>query len=225
MKNLSGYLILGMIIILILSTTGCVAPPAEQQDKPGSNLTAGQLSSTVTLVSTTPPIYVTVETPYVTIAPSSGSNTTNSNGYHTFPSQTQIPEDYVVVYSIRNQPFAYNKSAISFDLKNPPLIIDINLSVTKTTRTVEGDSRALSNQWTSYNVEDFDPKAYFEVTVREKATGKIVLQDGFGQSKQYGSENSRQLKIRTRGNYLVEFDGNKVAANINLSVKREGNIN
>jgi len=225
MKKLSGYLILGIIIVLIISVTGCVAPPVEQQDKPGSNTTAGQLFPPGPIVPTTSPIYVTIETPYVTLAPTSASNTTNFDGYHTFPSLTQIPEDYVIIYSVRNQPFAYNKSAVSFDLKNPPMLIDFTLSVTNTTRNVAGDSRVLSNEFTTVQVNDFDPNAYFEVTVREKSTGKIVLQDGFGQSKQYGTVNPRHLTIRTLGNYLIEFGGNKVAASINISVKRQGNIN
>lgn len=208
-----------------MSVTGCVAPPVEQQDKPGSDSTTSQLNPPGTIVPTTPPIYVTIETPYVTMASTSASNTTNSNGYHTFPSLTQIPEDYVIIYSVKKQPFAYNKSAVSFDLKNPPMLIDFTLSVTNTTRNVAGDSRVLSNEFTTVQVNDFDPNAFFEVTVREKATGKIVLQDGFGQSKQYGTENPRHLTVRTKGNYLIEFGGNKVAASINMSVKREGNIN
>jgi hypothetical protein len=131
----------------------------------------------------------------------------------------------VVIYSTKDQPFSYNKSAVSFNLKNPPMLIDFDLSVAMVTRNIEGKSRVLSNQWTSMSVENYDPYAFFEVTVREKSTGKIVLQDGFGQSKQYGTEIPRHLKLLRGGEYLIEFDGNDVLASINLSVKRQGNIN
>ncbi len=53
-----------------------------------------------------------------------------------------------------------------------------------------------------------DPSAWFEVIIREKNSGVVVLQDGFGQTKQYGSERSRHLKLLTTGNYLIEFGGN-----------------
>jgi hypothetical protein len=170
-------------------------------------------------------VYVTIETPYITPELVSASNTTNPLAYRTLPPVTQIQEDYVIIYSVLNQPFSNNKTALSFDLINPPMLIDFSLSVNKVTRNIEGDSRSGTNDWTSYKVENNDPNAYFEVTVREKSINKIVFQDGFGQIKQYGSENPRHLKLLRAGNYLIEFGGNKLTANVNLSVKREGNIN
>ncbi|PKL70632.1 MAG: hypothetical protein CVV30_04585 [Methanomicrobiales archaeon HGW-Methanomicrobiales-1] len=202
-----------------------MAPPAEKPIIPAGTYEPDQPASEETTIPTPIIGFVTIETPYVTLEPVSVSGTANPSAYTTLSPVTPIPEDYVVIYSINNQPFAYNKTAVSFDLKNPPMRIDFTLSVTNTTRNIEGDSRTLTNEWTSFSVSNFDPTAYFEVTVREKASGKIILQDGFGQSKQYGTENPRHLKILTRGDYLIEFGGNKVFANINLSVKREGNIN
>lgn len=217
--NENGVIVIFLVaLIFILSVSGCISPPKEAPlNATKTKPTIGVPSPVVTTGPT--PVYVTIETPYLTPEP------TLTLGYQPIPTFLPIKEDYVLIYSIKNQPFSYNRSAVSFDLKNPPMLIDFSLSVTNITRSFEGDSRVLSNDWTAYKTNDFDPTAFFEVIVREKSTGKIILQDGFGQSKQYGTENPRHLKIFGAGNYLIEFVGNKVVANVNLSVKREGNIN
>jgi hypothetical protein len=223
MNTSFGHVIAGIIFIFLICLTGCVAPPIEPGIKMADNYTPYESNPALTIAPVTP-VYVTIETPYVTPGPVSVPSSTPP-AYTTLLPLTPIPEDYVVIYSTKDQPFSYNKSAVSFNLKNPPMLIDFDLSVAMVTRNIEGKSRVLSNQWTSMSVENYDPYAFFEVTVREKSTGKIVLQDGFGQSKQYGTEIPRHLKLLRGGEYLIEFDGNDVLASINLSVKRQGNIN
>jgi len=206
-------------LICIIAISGCIAPPKEAPLTTTTN--KNTIDVPTVIVTTIPtPAYVTFETPYAAPGP------TSTITYRTIPIVSPIMEDYVVIYSIKNQPFAYNKSAVSFDLKNPPMLIDFYLSVTNVTRNKEGGSGALTDEWTSYKTDNYDPNAFFEVTIREKsAPEKIVLQDGFGQSKQYGTENPRHLKIYGAGDYLIEFTGNRLSASVNLSVKREGNIN
>jgi hypothetical protein len=209
--------VFSIALILCLSISGCISPPIETPLK--TTTTKTTIGQTTLKVSTTaPPTYVTISTPYMTPEP------TSTLIYRTVPIISPVKEDYVVIYSARNQPFAFNKTAVSFDLKNAPMLIDFQLSNTNITRNISGDSRVLTNEWTFNNTIYYDPIAYFEVTVREKTTGNIVLQDGFGQSKQYGTETTRHLKVFSAGNYLIEFGGNKVIANINISVKREENI-
>jgi hypothetical protein len=210
--------VFSIALIFSLSISGCISPPIEAPLKTTTNKpTAGQ--TTLKFTTTAAPTYVTISTPYMTPEPISTIT------YRTVPIISPVKEDYVVIYSTKNQPFAYNKTAVSFNLKNPPMLIDFQLSNTNITRNISGESRVLTNEWTFNNTVYYDPVAYFEVTVREKSTGNIVLQDGFGTSKQYGTENPRHLKVYRAGNYLIEFGGNKVTANIDLSVKREGNIN
>ncbi|MDP3396846.1 MAG: hypothetical protein Q8S57_09325 [Methanoregula sp.] len=203
-------------LIFILSVSGCISPPKEAPLITTTNKTKIPAIVPTTIVTTAAtPVYVTIETPYPT----------PTVAYLTIPATVSpIKEDYVVIYSIKNQQLAYSRSAVSFDLKNPPMLIDFSLSVTNVTRTIEGKSRTLTNEWITITTNNYDPMAYFEVIVREKSTGNIVLQDGFGQSRQYGTENPRTLKLYKAGNYLIEFNGNKVAADVNLSVKRAGNI-
>ncbi len=214
--NENGVVVIFLVaLIFILAASGCIAPPKEAPLNPTTTKTPDGVP-TVIITTVTTPVYVTIETPYAT----------PTVAYGTIPvTISPVKEDYVVIYSIKNQPFSYNKSAVSFDLKNPPMMIDFSLSVTNVTRNIEGESRVLTNEWTTFQTNNYDPNAYFEVIVREKSTDKIVLQDGFGQSKQYGTENPRHLKIFGAGDYLIEFGGNKLTANVNLSVKREGNIN
>ncbi len=228
MRALLCYLILGIILIFSVSLSGCIAPPAEKAVIPGTYEPDQSASAETTTPAPTPVTgYVTIETPYVTLEPVSVSGTANPSEYHTLPPVTPIPEDYVVIYSINNQPFAYNKTAVSFDLKNPPMLIDFDVSAGNITgeRTYTGRSGTDSGKDLLVKTDYLDPGAWFEVTVREKSSGNIILQDGFGQAKQYGSEHPRHLKVLTSGNYLIEFGGNKLTANLNLSVKREGNIN
>ena len=216
--NENGVMVVFVIaLIFILAVSGCITPPKEAPLNAPTNKTKTTAGVPTIIVTTVPtPVYVTIETPYPT----------PTVAYWTIPATVSpIKEDYVVIYSIKNQPFNYTKSAVSFDLKNPPMLIDFKLSDTNITRNISGKSRVLTNEWTFNNSVYSDPMAYFEVTVREKSTGNIVLQDGFGQIKHYGTENPRHLTVYSMGNYLIEFSGNKIAATVNLSVKREGNIN
>jgi hypothetical protein len=207
-------------LICIIAVSGCIAPPKEAPLT--TTVNKNTIAVPTVIVTTIPiPVYVTFETPYVT--PGATSTITN----RTIPVVSPIMEDYVVIYSIKNQPFAYSKSAVSFDLKNPPMLIDFRVSAANITgegifTSKYGDS---AGDEVLIKTDYLDPGAWFEITVREKSSGKIVLQDGFGQSKQYGAENIRHLKIYSAGDYLIEFSGNKLSASVNLSVKREGNIN
>ena len=229
MKALRCCLIFGIVLLFSVSISGCVAPPTEKTAIPVGTYEPGQPDSAVTTNPTPTPItgFVTIETPYVTLEPVSVSGTANPAAYPALSPGTPIPEDYVVIYSINNQPFAYNKTAVSFDLKNPPMLIDFDVSAGNITgeRTFTGRSGTDSGKDLLIKTDYLDPGAWFEITVREKSSGTIVLQDGFGQAKQYGTEHPRHLKVLTSGNYLIEFGGNKLTANLNLSVKREGNIN
>jgi hypothetical protein len=226
MKKLLCPIIIGITLIFLITLTGCVAPPAEQKITPVENYDPNQLTSSVTTTSAES-AYVTVETPYVTLEPVSASTTTDPLAYRTLPPVTQIQDDYVIIYSFKDQPYSYNKTAVSFDLKNPPMLIDFDVSAANITgeRTLTGRTGTDAGKEITAKTDYLDPGAWFEITVREKNLGIIYLKDGFGQEKQYGSDHPRHIKVLKAGNYLIEFGGNKLTANVNLSVKREGNIN
>ena len=61
------------------------------------------------------------------------------------------------------------------------------------------------------------PSAWFEVIVRNKTTGEIVLQDGYGVN--YTQDYFKRNKILTTGNYQIDFRGNDVTTDIAMRVK------
>ena len=222
MKNLkTGILIIFLICSLCI--TGCVAPP-----KPGSSSspsTPGSFQSETGQdgVAETPttPLYVTIETPYQTPTADSFPRT------HV-PVPTPTPNDYIQIYST-SQYFSWNTTAISFNLTKPPMIINfavipVNLTGTKTTTSKVGSKEEITVTY-----DYFSPNSWFEITVREKNSGKILNKDGFGSQKQYsddtGQDVPRTLKIMQPGNLLIEMAGNQITATVNVSAIKTGNIN
>jgi len=174
---------------------------------------------TTATTAETMPIYVTFVTPY-------GET----------PQKTQVPtittappEEWVEIFHLNHRPFGYNKTAVSFDLNNPPMMINVSLipvneTGTKTIFVKKAGATEATEE--TVTIDRFSPYAWFELTVRNKNTGQILLQDGFGNSygKQYSQELNQTMKIINRGTMLIEMDGNLITASINMSVKKEGNI-
>jgi hypothetical protein len=103
-------------------------------------------------------------------------------------------------------------------------VIPVNLTGTKTTTNKVGSKEEITVTY-SY----FSPNSWFEITVREKNSGKILNKDGFGSRKQYsddtGQDVPRTLKIMQPGNLLIEMAGNQITATVNVSAIKTGNIN
>ena len=77
MTKYIGYFVVGITIILFVSLTGCVAPPAEQNVIPTENYDPNQLSSTVT-TSVTGSEYVTEAMPFAFVTPAESKITYNT---------------------------------------------------------------------------------------------------------------------------------------------------
>jgi hypothetical protein len=135
---------------------------------------------------------------------------------------TQVPEDLTcVIYSLE-QTFAYSTKAFTFDVKNGPVYINYTVSDYPTitrVRYVTSKTRPNTEEEVTYTI--VDPDSYFEITVRDQATGEIYLQDGFGKS--YGYKEG-VLKLMKQGNLLFELSGNKIRAKVKLYAKPAGNI-
>ncbi len=214
MKTETAHFFCGIAIILIIAAAGCVAPPKATTAAPGTNGYTGEVTTepVPTTIS-----YVTEATPFETATPSTPS------GIHTLPPVTQNIEDIACLISSTRHTYVYNKTAFSFNLSNPPMYIKytiVNPLVIKGVKVVSG--RAQSNTDTvpySY----FDPQSWFEITVRDKATGKIFLQDGFLNGHQ--DYTNRTLKVLNKGDLLIEMEGNRqVTADVGIWVKPEGNL-
>jgi hypothetical protein len=220
MKTLSFYLVCGVVIIFALVASGCVAPPqANNSAIPGNGNNPGQGS----LATTTPTIqsYVTEVTAFVT--PSTGAPSTGQ-GYSNFATTTPLPEDQSCLIYFNKQYYFGNMTAVSFNLKNPPMYI--NYSVIPFNITVHKviDSRSGGDRTETLEYSDYAPYSWFEVTVRNKTTGTVYLQDGFGPAKGYSVYTNATFTILKRDDMLIEMKGNNITASTGVWVKPLGNF-
>jgi hypothetical protein len=214
MKEIIARIICCITIILVVSASGCVAPPKDNTTSQTGNFFNPQQSTTE--ITTTTPGYVTEVTPFVT--------ETTASGYHTIPPTTLIPLDkYCRIYSTTNT-YAYNKTAIAFDLRSPPMYINYTVKPSNVTYKKVVDSKLTGGGEEVLTIDTYSPVSWFEVTVRSKATGEIYLQDGFGTGKGYTVYLNRTLKVMKRDDMQIEFGGNNITATAMVWVKPEANI-
>jgi len=220
MKTHSVFLSLFIIAFLILS--GCVAPPKEtpgSSDPMSSSSTVPATSPTPGTTATPVNVYVTEVTPYVTVVNTGEPETPE---YRIFSTPTPLPEDRSCRIFTTSQPYFYNGTAFTFDLKNPPLYINYsvipqNITVNKATTSRFGKKGDVVYQYSTY-----DPQSYFIISVRSKSTGEIYLEDGFGTD--YTTYLSRTLKVLEADDLLIEIKGNKITATSSFWVKPYGNF-
>jgi len=207
-----------IIIMLLVVVSACVAPPKPNSTTSStSSGTSGTGQSTVQ--NTTFP-YVTIETPYQT-------PTTQRILVTTLP--TTPPAEWVEIYN-KTQYFSWNKTAFSFDLKNPPMYIHYSVIPVNVTRNVtifqhwDAGPGQMTEETIKY--EYFSPYSWFEVTVRNKDTGRILIQNGFGNAhgNQYSQETNRTINVINGGILLVELDGNLITAKVDVKVEKTDNI-
>ena len=136
------------------------------------------------------------------------------------------PQDiYCRIYSTTNT-YAYNKTAVAFDLKYPPMYINYTVKPSNVTYKDVIDRKITGQGEEEITVDKYSPLSWFEVTVRSKTTpDKIYLQDGFGEAKGYTLYLNRTLKIVNRDDMQIEFYGNNITATASVWVKPEGNFN
>jgi hypothetical protein len=210
-----------VIVLVFISTSACVAPP-----KPGSSTSIPGTGSSqtgseiVTATGTSVPMYVTIVTPFST-------PNTNEIKNKTTPAPTEIPEEWVNIYH-DSRFYTFNASAVNFDLKNPPMVINFSVIPTNMTGkkyTYKNNADGTTTE-TSYDYDYYSPYSWFELTIRNEDSGKILLQKGFGSSygKQYSTEINQTIKVLNRENIQVEMNGNQITAIIDLYVKKKDNI-
>ena len=116
-------------------------------------------------------------TPFVTV--------TSGSGYRTIPTTTQLPEDkYCRIYTTKNT-YAFNKTAIAFDLQSPPMYINYTVKPSNITKKIAYTSKITGEGDKVITVDTYSPDSWYEIIVRSKSTGEIYLQDGFGTRKGY----------------------------------------
>jgi hypothetical protein len=217
------YVLLVSGIVVMLLVAGCVTPP-----KSSSGSTSGGSSVIETTTEETPasPAYVTAATPFVTTGAalqSSGSG--YSNPYAT---PTPIPTDLSCLIYQNTQYFSQNSTAVSFDLKKPPMyitysVVPFNITVTRSVPSPQGGNQMITLQYS-----DYAPYSWFQVSVLDKSTGNIFYQNGFGKAPGISNlsiyTNATLGPVLNSGDLLVQMTGNNITATTGIWVKPVGNF-
>jgi hypothetical protein len=213
-----------LFVILVLVTTGCIAPPTSGSSSK-STVSSIYIPGQATATATTPQQYVTEVTPFETSNPLAVQPIA-TQGYSVFPIPSPVPEDLACLIYTKKATYTYNGSAFSFNLKNPPMYIDYTVVPTYVTvhKVVALTTGSKSGGDTTIVYTEISPTSWFVVTVRNKTTGEIYLQDGFGPGKGYNEYTAAMVKVPDRDDLLVEFSGNQITATARIWVKPLGNF-
>ncbi len=214
---------LALITVLALLAAGCITPPKGTTTSQASSTSgSNQVAETNSPETTAPPAYVTEVTPFTTNNP--GAQASNP-AYTMYATPTPIPADLSCLIYLNTQYYSYNTTAVSFDLKNPPMyinytVIPTNITVTKYVKSMQG-----ANNWITLQYLDYAPYSWFEITVRNKTTGEVYLQDGFGQAQGMSVYTSATLgPILNSDDLQVEMKGEDITATTGIWVKPVGNF-
>ena len=164
-------------------------------------------------ISTTNPVptmtstqsYVEEVTPFMT-------PTAQRQTYPIITAATQPPEDIVCLVYEKNQTFANNVDAVSFNLINPPMYLNFTIHET--------------------NKDSDEKNVYYQITIRDKKTGEIYNQVGLSRDVKLG-ENTLKLNLDGRSEIIkilsikelqIETRGNGVIISTEFWVKPVGNL-
>ena len=147
--------VLAFTVALMLLVAGCVTPPsATTATKINSTFGIHNGTQTNTPITTAPPSYVTQVTPFIT--PGSAEQT-GSSGVNIYSTPTPIPVDLSCLIYLNTHFYSYNTTAVSFNLKNPPMyitytVIPVNITVNKYVKSHQD-----ANNWITLQYSGFCP--------------------------------------------------------------------
>ena len=192
------------VMILILASAGCAELPPGGESGWSGILSPQKPQETPEEVMEYDPGYLTRVTPYPTVT-SSMTSPTLSN----LPVVTPTPDMYVTLYN-RTASFAWTTEAFAFDLTVPPLLIDFKVEPKMITREVRAKSDYKDRKDETYRQTFPSEDSWFKVTVRDRNSGAIVAENGFG--KLYSADARKQIYVGQSGNYQIDLTGNDVKA-------------
>ena len=202
------FMAAAVLLVIILASAGCAELP------PGGNTGwSGAITPTEEQSGGQGynPGYLTPATPYPTATPNDLAAPTLSRLPETLPTT----DPYVTIYQ-KTTKFEQTTEAYSFNLTRPPLIIEFDVEpkmITREKHTTsdygDKDDIVVTQRYPSEN-------AWFRVTVRDSATGKIVAEEGFG--KGFSADTHKRIFIGRYGDYLIQFSGNEVTVDILVRV-------
>lgn len=195
------------VMVVLLASAGCAELP-EDGESGWSGLFSPSETPDTSGTQELDPGYLTPATPYPTPTSSMAGPTLSQ-----VPRAPPTPEPYVIIYNRTSQfNLTHGAEAFSFNLTSPPLIIEFRVEPEMVTRTIEAKSDYEKKQYKDYKQTYPGEDSWFKVTVRERETGRIVAEDGFG--KLYSVDARKQVFLGQYGNYLIELTGNKVKTHV-----------
>ncbi len=188
-------------MVLILASAGCAELPPEGESG-WSGLFSPSESQETPGMPTPDPGYLTPATPYPTTTKSVVGPTLS-----TLPAVTPTPDPYVTIYNRTTQfNLTHTTEAYAFNLTRPPLIVEFRVEPKMITREKYATSD-YTNIKSGMVKQTFPSEtSWFTVTVRDRESGRIFREDGFG--KLYSADTRKQVFVGERGDYLIELSGN-----------------
>jgi hypothetical protein len=194
---------------------------------PGDDLTVSPTPSlTPVIISSTPsPAVTQVQNrvvSYVTIEPRETADNRPLQDLHVGISKPNY-DNLFSIYTLTDQEIGENFPYITYELKNPPLVLDYDVTLTNITDLKYYEYKIKANKYEviKTNIRPSED-AYFHVTVRDRETGDVITDEGVGTV--YGMQNPERIILHKAGNYLFEFTGRFARATLSIKVPREGNI-
>jgi len=227
---------MALLIIIMASAIVSVSSPSF----PVGNTTGGLLgtvngtitaSATIKTITPTPtPIPTPSPTPqYVILVSVTQEPDTGLKSSKAFFEKPAAPpnisfnsKDYITIFRNNQSHTLDNSYKISFDLKNPPMIIRYTIIPHNITDTKWFEPTDFQKKIDTAIVTRPDEFAWFELTISNESG----LYDKEGWGRLYGIPlTSQEIVIRNPGIYQIEFSGQNVVASSEVLVKKEGNIN
>ena len=180
------------------------------------------ITPTLTPTPTPTPQYVTIEP--VTQEPDTGpkGNRELFDNPGVLPVMLFDPKEYVTIFKNNLSYNLENSYKISFDLKNPPMVIHYKVvpnNITDTKWFTPRDSKKKNDTAIVNRPDEF---AWFELKIYDK--DGLYQKQGWG--RVYGIPlTTQEIVVRSDGIYQIEFSGHEVVVSSEVLVKKEGNIN
>jgi hypothetical protein len=216
--------IIAILLILLVLTAGC-----GQRIPTRNTTTKNPWSPTPTSRGTgsqgTTPVGPTTTSPLIqaTLIPENTVTETPAPTYRSPPPVSNLTANLTLIDE-KDLVFSYNKTAYTIDLQNPPLLIQYTLTVANITRTgVEKDPTKVPtaddpNPTRTVTMTYPDPAAWFQVSVMDLKTKRVIAKDGYG--GQYDVFVSKDVWVRYPGKYYIELSGQRLSADVKFWVPK-----
>jgi len=227
---------MALLVIILASVLLSVAyPPAFPVGNTTGGLVAtknGTIAAPVTMKTITPlptPIPTPTPTPqYVTIEPVIKEPDTSPKSNKGLFAKPAAPptivfdsKDYITIFKNNLSYNLENSYKISFDLKNPPMVIHYTVLPHNITDIKWFEPTDWEKKIDTAIVDRPDEFAWFELKISDNG----ILYDKQGWGIEYWIPlTTQEIVIRNPGMYQIEFSGHEVIVSSEVLVKREGNI-